>query len=222
MRARYLPKIADVVEGGFLDVLAQSKDKSCQRVVWIDCPYPVASVGLQKILGSEARMYIGRKPPQEDPSVVILGVGGVEGVLEGIKRVRRDAPNALILIFGLYLDLAIARVALRSGARGFIHAGMQPDQITRAIKVAMEGEIVAPRQLLEYLISTEDVVDLNILSARQREILKLVNNGLTNDQIAKKLYLTESTVKQHLRSAYKALGVKNRTEAARLIRKETE
>ncbi len=47
-----------------------------------------------------------------------------------------------------------------------------------------------------------------------------MNNGLTNAQIAKKLFLTESTVKQHLRSAYKALGVSNRTEAAKLIRKD--
>ena len=88
----------------------------------------------------------------------------------------------------------------------------------RAVKMASEGEIVAPRQLLEYLISSDDVVDLNILPERQREILELVGDGLTNAQVAKKLYLTESTVKQHLRSAYKALGVKNRTEAAKLVR----
>jgi DNA-binding NarL/FixJ family response regulator len=54
--------------------------------------------------------------------------------------------------------------------------------------------------------------------ARQREILEHLSEGLTNAQIAKRLFLTESTVKQHLRQAYKALGVSNRTEAARLIR----
>ena len=152
--------------------------------------------------------------------MVILGVGGVEGPLEGMKRIRRHSPNALIIIFGLYLDLAVAKAALQSGARGFIHAGMQPEQITRAVCVATKGEIVAPRQLLEYLIANEDVVKLNILSARQREILQLVKDGLSNAQIAKSLFLTESTVKQHLRSAYKALGVSNRTEAANLIADE--
>jgi DNA-binding NarL/FixJ family response regulator len=54
--------------------------------------------------------------------------------------------------------------------------------------------------------------------ARQREILEHLSEGLTNAQIAKRLFLTESTVKQYLRQAYKALGVSNRTEAARLIR----
>ncbi len=128
----------------------------------------------------------------------------------------------MIMVFGLHLDLALARSALKSGARGFIHAGMAPGQIVRALEVASEGEIVAPRQLLEYMIATEEFADLDILSARQREILDLVSEGLTNAQIAKRLFLTESTVKQHLRSAYKVLGVSNRTEAVRLIRNDSE
>ena len=57
-----------------------------------------------------------------------------------------------------------------------------------------------------------------MLSTRQREILELGDGGLTSAQIAKSLFLTESTVKQHLRNVYKVLGVRNRTEAAKLIR----
>ena len=190
------------------------------RLAWIDCPYPVAAIGLAQILKSEALLHIGREPPEEAPSVVIFGFGGPEGLLEGVKRIRKQSQNAVIIVFGLHLDLSAARTALRAGARGFIHAGMQPKQIVRAVEVALEGEIVAPRQLLEYLISNDDLVDLSILSKRQREILELVVEGLANAQIAKRLYLTESTVKQHLRAAYKALGVKNRTEAARLVRND--
>jgi DNA-binding NarL/FixJ family response regulator len=188
-------------------------------LAWIDCPYPVAAVGLARILESEALVHVGKKPPEETPSVAIFGVGSAEGLLEGIKRIRKQSPSALILIFGLYLDLDVAQSGLRAGARGFIHAGMKPEQIVRAVRIALEGEIVAPRQLLEYLITTgEDAVDLHILSNRQREILKHVDEGLTNAQIAKRLFLTESTVKQHLRGAFKILGVSNRTEAAKLMR----
>lgn len=57
------------------------------------------------------------------------------------------------------------------------------------------------------------------ISARQREILDFVVEGLTNSQIAKRLFLSESTIKQHLRAAYKLLGVKNYTEAAKLMRR---
>lgn len=201
--------------------MAQPKEDlsgRAQRLIWIDCHHPVVSLGLARILEDEARVHLGGKPPEEEPSVMILSVGRAEGLLEGVRRIRKQSQDVLILIFGLYLDLSLDRSALRAGARGFIHAGMTPEQITRAIQIAIEGQIVAPRQLLEYLISNEDVVDLNILSARQREILDLVHDGLTNAQVAKKLFLTESTVKQHLRSAYKVLGVKNRIEAVKLIR----
>jgi DNA-binding NarL/FixJ family response regulator len=75
--------------------------------------------------------------------------------------------------------------------------------------------------LLGYLVA-KDSADLNVLSACQREILKLVGEGLTNAQIAKKLFLSESTVKQHLRVTYKILGVSNRTEAAKLVRTMSE
>ena len=115
------------------------------------------------------------------------------------------------------MDARVAWDALRAGARGFIHAGMPPDQVVRAVTVAAAGELVAPRELLQYLVTHEDPADLHALSARQGEILGLVVEGLSNAQIAKRLYLSESTVKQHLRAAYKLLGVRNRTEAAKLI-----
>lgn len=97
---------------------------------------------------------------------------------------------------------------------------MKPDQVLRALSVACEGEVVAPRSLLERLIAGEGEPSANLgaLSARQREVLELVADGLTNAQVGKRLFLTESTVKQHLRSAYKILGVHNRAQAARIAR----
>jgi len=94
---------------------------------------------------------------------------------------------------------------------------MQLDQIARAVEVANEGEIVAPRKLLEYLIANDDPADLDALTVRQREIFQLVAQGLSNAQIAENLFLSELTVKQHLHATYKALGVSDRKEAARLI-----
>jgi DNA-binding NarL/FixJ family response regulator len=72
--------------------------------------------------------------------------------------------------------------------------------------------------LVSEMAAKEREPDLSGLSPRKVEILEMVAEGLSNAQIAKRLYLSESTVKQHLRSAYKALGVKNRNQAARLVR----
>ena len=188
-------------------------------LVWIDCSHSVMSLGLEQALEGKSRVYVGRETPEgATPSAVILCAEEVEGLSENVKRAQKMSPNAPILVFGLHADVSLARVAFQSGAQGFIHAGMTPDQVARAVLVAASGEPVAPRELLQHLIIHEDPVDLNILSARQNEILELVVDGLSNAQIAARLYLSESTVKQHLRAAYKLLGVKNRTEAARLIR----
>jgi DNA-binding NarL/FixJ family response regulator len=69
------------------------------------------------------------------------------------------------------------------------------------------------------LADGESSANLDILSHRQRELLELVVEGFTNAQIAKRLFLSESTVKQHLRAAYKLLGMSNRTQAAKLVRR---
>ncbi len=187
-------------------------------LVWISCdPHSMVSLGLRRTLEERARVHVGRQNGNDAPSSVILCSDDAEGIPDSVGRTKEQNPGASVLIFGLHEDLPLARAALRAGARGFIHAGMRPEQLLRAVEVAAEGEIVAPRRLLEYLINHEAHTNLGALTARQREILSLVVEGLSNAEIGRRLYLSESTIKQHLRAAYKTLNVSNRTEAAKLI-----
>jgi DNA-binding NarL/FixJ family response regulator len=188
-------------------------------LVWIDCPYPVVAAGLKDALEGRARVHLGSAPPADGvPSSAIFDAGGVEGLSEALGRMREVNPEISILVFSMHVDLPLARAALRLGARGFVHAGMELDQIARATEVAARGEVVAPRKLLEFLIANDDPTDLDALTARQRDILDMVAEGMSNIQIARRLYLSESTVKQHLRAAYKLLGVSNRSDAAKLVK----
>jgi DNA-binding NarL/FixJ family response regulator len=189
-------------------------------LIWVDCLPSVANAGLVGALEEQARVHNAPEPPQDAWFSVILCPNGKEDLSASVERHREMSPStAPILVFGWHLDLPLARDALRAGASGFIHAGMAPEQLIRAIAVALKGEIVAPRELLPYLLTQEEPVDIYLLSARQREVLELVVEGLSNAEIAGRLFLSESTIKQHLRAAYKLLGVKNRTEAATLLRK---
>jgi DNA-binding CsgD family transcriptional regulator len=113
------------------------------------------------------------------------------------------------------LASALVRAALRAEARGFLHARMPPEHIARALRLVEEGEAVLPKDLLGALAEGGRGPDLSTLTARQLEILKLVAEGLANAQIAERLYLSESTVKQHLRAAYRLIGVKNRVQPRR-------
>jgi DNA-binding NarL/FixJ family response regulator len=190
-------------------------------LVWIDCSPSVTSLGLEHILNEQARVHVGREIPRDTPACIILCAEDTAVLSETIEHIRESSPEVPILVLGTHEDFELARDSLRSGASGFIHAEMPPRQLVRAVAVATKGEIVAPRGLIRYLLKSNNLPDLEVLSFRQRQILELVVEGLSNAEIAGRLYLAESTIKQHLRAAYRLLGVRSRTEAARLIRDNT-
>jgi DNA-binding NarL/FixJ family response regulator len=133
-------------------------------------------------------------------------------------RIRELSPGVPLLVLGSHLDLALAWATLKNGADGFVHAEMDPAQVLSAVEVVQKGELAAPRQLLRYLLGENENLKIEDLSARRREILELVVEGLSNAEIGGRLHLSESTIKQHLRAAFKLLGVRNRTEAAKTMR----
>jgi DNA-binding NarL/FixJ family response regulator len=177
------------------------------------------SAGLVRVLEKRATVHQGPKPPEDIPSCVILRANSHQGLSERLEFYREQSPDAPpVVVFGPQLDLPLARDSLQAGASGFVHAEMMSDQLLRALAVAAKGELVAPRELLRYVLTKEHSSDLDTLSVRQREILGYVVEGLSNAEIGRRLYLSESTIKQHLRAVYKVLGVRNRTEAAKTLR----
>ncbi len=193
--------------------------------VWIKGTPSLLSIGLEIILKkSGTRVHRGPEAPQgAAPCVVVYSLdGGEDDLTSGVRELKELAPDAAIVIFGASADLSLARAAVLAEAEGFLHAGMPPEQIARALHKADDGQEVLPRDLLMKLVSEmvtkEREPDFSGLSPRKVEILEMVAEGLSNAQIGKRLYLTESTVKGHLKSVYKALGVKNRNQAAGLLR----
>lgn len=187
----------------------------------IDCPYPLLIAGLARAL--EGTQLHHRQGPLElgIPCTVLLWAEDQVSLYKGIERVRKMSPDSSVLVLGLRENLPLALAALKAGTRGFVHAEMQPEQVARAISVAATGEVVAPRWLVRHLVAEvayEEPAELGSLTSRQREVLMLVAEDLSNAEIARRLFLSESTVKQHLRAAYKVLGVKNRSDATRLVR----
>jgi DNA-binding NarL/FixJ family response regulator len=192
-------------------------------LLWLDCePHSsVATLGLTSALQkTRAQVHAGLSLPTIAPSSIIFCAEDTEGVSGGVRGLRQLYPDSSILVFSVHADLSLAKAALREGARGFVHAGMSPQQIVRALEVAEEeGELAFPRALLEeYLMLNEaSGADLEALSARQVETLELVGQGLSNAVIAERLSVSESTIKQRLRAAYKVLGVRSRTAATKLF-----
>ena len=200
----------------------KSAAKKPLGLVWVLCSsYSITMAGLKKVLEGRAEVRIGGETSSESPSCVVLYAGSMEeGYIAGMGRIRELYPEVPLLVLGSHLDLGLAWAVLKKGADGFVHAQMDPAQVLRAVEVVQKGELAAPRELLRYFLSQNENPKIGVLSARQREILELVIEGLSNAEIAGRLYLSESTIKQHLRTAYKLLGVRNRTEAAKLMREK--
>ena len=194
--------------------------------VGIEGHYPVVALAFKQILKGVADVYDGhhkRHPEAEEPSCIVLCPNGKDLASE-VRRLRTSIPEAAVLLFDLRDEPRLVHKALRAGASGFLHAGMRPEQIVRALRLAAEGkEAVVPEGLFEDPLPEGQepaMADLTVLTPRQRQIVGLVCEGLSNAQIAKRLSLTESTVKQHLRAAYKLLKVRNRVQAAKLLLRE--
>jgi DNA-binding NarL/FixJ family response regulator len=200
---------------------ATSSAKKPLGLVWVLTPsYSSTAAGLKQVLEGKAEVCISGQSCAASPSCVVLYAGGVEeDCLEGMGRIRELYPDVPLLILGSQPDLGLAWSALKQGADGFVHAQMHPAQVLRAVEVVQKGKLAAPRQLLRwYFLSQKEKRKIGEISARQREILELAAEGLSNAEIARRLYLSESTIKQHLRGVYKVLGVRNRTEAAKTMR----
>jgi DNA-binding NarL/FixJ family response regulator len=192
-------------------------------LVWIKCSYSTTlSFGLEWVLQAYAHVHRGQNPPPEGPpSLVILCPDG-EDVASEVKLLRTLVRGIPSLIFSSHRNLQLARSALKVGARGFIHAEMPHEQIVRALLLASEGVAVMPGEVLEDLVREKPQEKLSALTSRQLEILELVAEGQPNASIAQRLSLSESTIKEHLRAVYKALGVENRTQAARLFQRNNQ
>lgn len=197
------------------------KQEEDRAWIWLKCDYPVVARGLANVLGGVAEVRGELLDELDSPSCVVICSNG-EGVAQEVTKSLQAAPTAPVLVVGLLNDVRCARAALRAGATGFIHVGMESSQVRRALCVARQGETVVPRNLVAELVREEEVIDPFILTSRQREILNLVAEGLTNAQIAKQLFLSEYTIKQHLRAAYKLLEVRNRVEAVRVYKRSQE
>jgi DNA-binding NarL/FixJ family response regulator len=149
------------------------------------------------------------------PDVVVLDLEmGPMGGLQCLEALRSEHPEVRVLVLTAYSDGESMRAALEGGASGFALKTEPPQQTVASIRQVARGQLVFPQAARRWLLRTPQSSEPSQPTDRELEILALVSEGLTNAQIARRLRVSDNTVKFHLQNVYLKLGVRNRTEAA--------
>jgi two-component system nitrate/nitrite response regulator NarL len=163
--------------------------------------------------------------PDLDVLLLDLIMPGIKG-MEALSEFGRRRPTLPVIVLSSSEDPRDVRRALAAGALGYVPKSAGQRVLFSAIQLVLSGEVYVPLLMLGDAISSPqdprsqsgDPVD-NILTARQIEILAFLCEGQPNKSIARKLGVSEKTIKAHITAIFKSLRVVNRTQAAAVARK---
>jgi DNA-binding NarL/FixJ family response regulator len=147
-----------------------------------------------------------------DPTAIIVNVCDVDlaGEMAALRRLRRELREHAIVVISPVATGTGVRRALDGGADAIVFEPELESTLAVAVSAVASGQSVVPRKV-------RASVERPAFSHRERQVLALVSRGLTNAQIAKRLFLSESTIKSHLSTAFAKFGVRSRKEAAALF-----
>ena len=195
------------------------------RVAIVD-DHAVVRSGLEQLLNAEddievvgtaddgAAAHDLLRAAAPDVFLMDLSMPGVDGI-EATRRIVADSPGTHVVVLTSFADRPRILDALAAGAVGYLLKDADPAEVASAVRAAAAGgsplDPKAARVLLDASRAPRSTVRL---SAREREVLALVAQGLANKNIARRLGIAERTVKAHLTSIFQAIGVADRTQAA--------
>ena len=159
------------------------------------------------------------------PDIVVmdLRMPNLDGA-QATSRIRAELPNTQVLVLTTYADDDALFPALRAGARGYLTKNASAEEIEGALAALGEGHTHLAPEIQERLISATLEARLSVpsppplpdgLSARETEVLTLIAAGLSNSEIARRLFLSGATVKSHVNHIFAKIGARDRAQAVR-------
>lgn len=150
------------------------------------------------------------------PDLILLDVGLPDfGGVDLIPALKAECPAARIAMLTVASDSDTVVDAMRAGAAGYLLKGVTGGELVTAVRAIADGHgYTSPQAALQVLADLTHGVHPDDLTERERSVLQLLGQGLTNREIASNLYISEKTVKHHVTVIMQKLHVRNRVEAA--------
>jgi DNA-binding NarL/FixJ family response regulator len=205
-----------------LSSMKRTLEKAAEITVMLVDDHPAFRKGMAALIESEPNLRVVAETGdgcqaldvyrQSRPDVVLMdlrlpGMGGVEAII----AIRREFPDARVIVLTTFdMDEDIFR-AIQSGAKSYLLKDTPVDELAVMIRAVHAGKEVLPNKVAERLAARRQRPDL---SQRELEVLQLLTKGRSNKEMAASLFVTEDTIKAHLKSLFSKLKVKDRTEAA--------
>ncbi|WP_232662591.1 response regulator transcription factor [Pseudonocardia sp. TRM90224] len=157
-----------------------------------------------------------------DVVLMDLRMPGLDGVA-ATERITRDHPDIAVLVLTTYADDTSISSALAAGARGYLTKDAGRAEIAAAIRSAAAGQSTFDAAVTQRLVAAlvdapagrVAAPDRDGLTAREREVLGLIADGLSNGEIAERLFIGQTTVKTHINNAFAKIGAASRADAVR-------
>ena len=152
------------------------------------------------------------------PDVVVMDIRmpGMDG-LDATRLLRDRAPDVPVILFTAYSDRPLLSRGLESGARGYVLKEASHETLLKAIEKVASGETFVDPALMPSFLGKDQT---DMLTAREREILQLLADGMSNADVAQKLFISQETVKSHVRHILTKLEADTRTQAVAIALRE--
>jgi len=195
------------------------------RLLIVD-DHPIVRDGLRAVFESEAAFEVVGQAADGAEAVNRAGALGVDVVLmdlrmprmggvEAIRRLREAAPDIRVLVLTTFDSDTDVLPAVEAGATGYLLKDAPRDELLRAVHAAYLGQAVLAPSVAQKLLGRvrTPAAPIDQLTDRELKVLTLVASGTTNREAAKRLFISEATVKTHLLHTYAKLGVRDRAAA---------
>lgn len=179
---------------------------------------PGTDVVAEASSGEDAVLLAARLQP--DVVLMDLKMGGMNG-MEATRQIVTTSPHVGVLVLTMFEDDDWVFAAMRAGARGYLLKGSNQEEIVRAIRAVGNGEAIfspgVARRLMRFFDEPQPAPTRQLfpgLTERETEVLTMIAQGLTNQQIADRLFVSVKTVRNHVSNVLSKLQVADRAQAA--------